>query len=150
MSENVGSSLFEQIGGKHTLQKVHKIFYDKIYANRWIGQFFKHVDQGIIEDQQTDFMMQAMGGPAQYSGAFPVAAHKHMFITEDLFNLRQELMEDSLREANIPKSLIEKWMRIDEAFRKSIVKNSIAECERRFKSDEIVDYPAPYLLRRRA
>jgi hemoglobin len=34
-------NLFDLIGGRYTLDKVHKVFYDKIYAHPWIGKFLK-------------------------------------------------------------------------------------------------------------
>lgn len=141
MNDSNHSSLFQKLGEKVTLQKVHKIFYDKIYADPWIGQFFQDIDQTIIENQQTDFMMQAMGGPALYAGAFPIPAHKHMLITEELFDYRQELLKQSLIEANVPEELRLQWLKIDGAFRKGIVKKSIEHCEKRFNTDEILNYP---------
>ena len=137
------SSLFERLGGYDTLRKVHKIFYDKVYADAWIGQYFKDVKQETIENQQTDFMAQAMGGPDMYSGAFPVPAHKHMNITEELFEYRHELLKASLKEAGVNEENASAWLRIDGAFRKGIVKKSVSECEVRFKTDEILDFPRP-------
>lgn len=140
MSNLKNDSLFLKLGGKATLEKVHKIFYDKIYADPWIGKFFQNIDQVIIENQQTDFMMQAMGGPAVYAGAFPIPAHKHMLITEELFDQRQDLLKQSLIEANIPEELQNQWLKIDGAFRRGLVKKGIEDCEKRFNTDEILEY----------
>ena len=136
-------SLFDRIGGRQTLEKVHKIFYDKIYAHPWIGQYFKEIQQDIIEIQQTDFMSQAMGGPAIYCGKLPIAAHKHMFINLELFELRSKLLQDSIREVGLKKQEEEAWMKIDQAFKKGIIKNSLSDCQLRFKSDEIVNVSNP-------
>ncbi len=136
-------SLFERIGGRETLDKVHKIFYDKIYAHPWIGQYFKEIQQDIIEVQQSDFMSQAMGGPAIYCGKLPMAAHKHMFINLELFELRSKLLQESIREAGIKSEEEQAWMKIDQAFKKGIVKNSASDCQLRFKSDEIINFSNP-------
>lgn len=137
------TTLFEQIGGMETIQKVHKIFYDKIYSHPWIGQFFKEIDQGVIENQQSDFMAQAMGGPQNYCGAFPIPAHQHMNISEELFELRHELLKESLLEAGLSSPHAESWLKIDAAFRKGIVKKSLADCKPRFASDDVLDFPNP-------
>jgi len=42
-------SLFDALGGYETLQRVHKIFYDKVYTHPWLGAFFKGHDQSFIE-----------------------------------------------------------------------------------------------------
>lgn len=138
------STLFDKIGGYDTIRKVHKIFYDKIYAHPWIGQFFKEVSQELNENQQTDFMVQAFGGPQMYSGAFPVPAHKHMYITVELFELRSGLLKESLQEAGLNEENIESWLRIDSAFKKSLVKGKLEDCERRFPTDEIVHFENPH------
>ena len=146
MSSN--STLFDRVGGYPTVKKVHKIFYDKIYADSWIGQFFKEVKQEVIEDQQTDFMVHAMGGPDKYNGAFPVSAHRHMNITIELFEYRHEMLKQSLKEAGLSTDLIESWLKIDGAFKKGIVKKNISDCTRRFATDEIVDHPQPSSIKK--
>jgi hemoglobin len=136
-------SLFDQVGGRPVLEKVHKIFYDKIYAHPWLKGFFKDVLQKTIENQQTDFMTSNMGGGKIYSGAFPINAHKHMFVTDEQFDVRYQLLKDSLREAKVPDDLAERWLRIDDAFRKSIVKTDPGQCQKRYFTDEIVIVPKP-------
>lgn len=136
-------TLFERVGGYEMIQKVHKIFYDKIYADEWIGQFFKEIKQDVIENQQTDFMVQAMGGPDKYCGAFPIPAHKHMYITPELFQYRHEILKASLIESGLAQPEIDSWLKIDAAFGKGIVKKSIADCELRFPTDEIQNFPRP-------
>ena len=115
-------NLFEMIGGRPTLDKVHKIFYDKIYAHPWIGRFFEGIQQDIIEVQQSDFMSQIMGGPSNYCGKLPVPAHRHMMITEELFDVRTQLLKDAMNEAGVSAENQMLWMKIDQAFKKGIVK----------------------------
>ncbi|MBI3772835.1 MAG: group 1 truncated hemoglobin [Gammaproteobacteria bacterium] len=137
-------SLFEAVGGFPTLRKVHKIFYDKIYAHPWIGQFFIGHDQVAIENRQTYFMAIKMGGPDQYMGKEPLMAHRQMYITDDLFDLRTELLRESLAEAGVPDALAERWIRIDGAFRRQIVKDSIEDFYRNtFAYEQRVIVPKP-------
>ena len=143
MSTDKPQSLYQALGGKPTLEKVHKLFYDKIYTHPWIKQYFEGTPQHIIESQQTDFMTTSMGGPEVYQGKFPNPAHKHMNITEELFDLRQALLKKSLEEANVPKELAIKWLKIDGAFRKGLVKESLADCEKRYATDHILNFHNP-------
>lgn len=138
-----GKSLYDSIGGKPTIEKVHKVFYDKIYKHPWIGQFFKNVPQKVIEQQQTDFMSDLMGGPSNYCGKLPVPAHKHMYIDEELFQVRSDILKESLVECGISKECIEAWLKLDGAFKKGILKKSISECEKRFPTDEILFFKNP-------
>ena len=118
-------TLFDAIGGLPTLEKVHKIFYDKIYAHPWIGQFFVGHNQASIEKRQTRFMTEKMRGDAQYFAKDMKMAHRHMYITEELFELRSQLLRESLEDAGISPDLAKRWLKIDSAFKRQVVKESI-------------------------
>jgi hemoglobin len=143
-----GKRLFERLGGRAALEKVHKIFYDDIYAHPWISQFFRDKDQKHIENQQTDFMSTLFGGPKSYSGRMPIDAHEHMMITPELFALRNELLHRALEKAGVPEPERSEWLAIDGAFKKVLIKNSLSDCRKRFKMDEILDFPNPERLRK--
>jgi len=130
-------TLLENLGGRTILERVHKVFYDKLYEHPWLKLFFSDIDQKTIENQQTDFMVSNMGGGKIYSGALPKNAHKHLFVSHEMFDLRQEILKEALDECNVPPALAERWLRIDGAFRKSIVKDDPGQCEKRFFTDEI-------------
>jgi hemoglobin len=145
-SESAGRKLFDRIGGRAVIERVHKLFYDRIYGHAWIGQFFSGINQSHIENQQTDFMAQLFGGPKAYSGRMPIDAHMHMFITEELFELRQTLLTASLVEAGVPEAERTDWLRLDAAFKKVILKASVEECRGRYKTDPILAPPRPATL----
>ncbi len=136
-------NLFHLIGGRATLDKVHKLFYDKIYGHPWISQYFQGIQQEIIEIQQSDFMSQVMGGPAKYCGKLPIPAHRHMFISEELFELRTQLLLESLTEAGVSPENQVLWLKIDQAFKKGIIKKDLGDCTPRFTTDEILNFQNP-------
>ena len=118
-------TLFDAVGGLPTLQRAHKIFYDKVYSHDWLKQFFEGHNQQAIENRQTAFMAEKMGGPVEYWGKEMKLVHQAMYITRELFEVRHALLEESLREAGVAEDLRQRWLRIDSAFMKSIVKDSI-------------------------
>lgn len=137
-------TLFDAVGGLSVLQRVYKIFYDKVYAHPWLGQFFEGHSQEAIENRQTSFMAEKMGGTVEYMGKHPQMAHRHMYITAELFELRRQLLEDSLREAGVSDELSERWLRIDSAFMKNIVKDSIESFyQESFKYERRLIIPKP-------
>ena len=137
------ATLFEHLGGRSILERVHKLFYDKLYAHPWLKDFFTPIDQKLIENQQTDFMTSNMGGGKIYSGGLPINVHRHLFISEEMFEIRKSLLQESLAECGVPDDLAERWIRIDETFRKSVVKKNVGECEKRYATDEIINIPKP-------
>ncbi len=138
------ASLFDALGGHPTLQRVHKVFYDKLYAHPWLKQFFDGVPRTVIEGQQTDFMAQCMGGPERYCGRLPAYAHQHMFITAELFELRHAMLGASLLECDVPDALRLRWLKIDYAFKRRLVKESPADCTGRYKSEAVVVIAKPW------
>ncbi len=137
-------SLFEAVGGLPTLEKVHKIFYDKVYAHPWLGKYFEGHSQEAIEKRQTQFMAGKMGGDVEYWGKDPYMAHRAMYIPPELFELRSRLLEEALVEAGVPEDLRRRWLKIDNAFRRQIVNPSVSDFySRTWKYELRVIHPKP-------
>ena len=139
MAEN----LFHELGGMPAVQKVHRIFYDKLLSHPWLKEFFKGVPRPHLESQQSEFMSGLFGGPQIYGGRPPLTAHVHMFITEEIFLIRHELLAQSLTEAKVRPDLRERWLKHDMGMKRALVKNSVAECEGRYKSEPIIVVEKP-------
>ncbi len=140
-SSSRGRKLFDRLGGRPTLDRVHKIFYEKLYAHSWIGKYFEGINRELITNQQSDFMGMLFGGPKIFSGRMPIDAHMHMMITEELFQVRHGLLRESLVEAKINEPEFSDWLAVDAAFKNILIKKSIDDCKKRFNSDEILNHP---------
>ena len=135
------SKTFESLGGIAMLEKVAKYFYDRIYEHPTLGQYFKHINQQHLESQQVNFISQSFGGPKSYAGKGPLLAHIHINITEKIYVLREKLLIESLDACNASEDLKIRWMTIDRAFKKGLIKGSLADCKKRFFTDNIIDFP---------
>ncbi|MBT3343066.1 MAG: group 1 truncated hemoglobin [Gemmatimonadetes bacterium] len=136
-------TLLEALGGRPVVERVHKLFYDKIYVHPWLKHFFLHISQELIEEQQTDFMISNMGGGKIYSGGLPKNVHRHMNISDELFDVRAALLRESILECGVTDELADRWLRIDNAFRRALVKTSSNPVEKRYNTDTILDFPKP-------
>ena len=137
------NTFLDELGGMPCLERVHKVFYDKLLGHPWLRGFFKGVPRQHLESQQSEFMSGVFGGPKIYGGRAPKAAHVHMFITEEVFLTRHKLLEQSLIEANIRPDLRERWLAYDMGMKKLLVKNSVTECKGRYKSEPIIVVEKP-------
>lgn len=90
------TSLFDTVGGLPVLRQVHHEFYNRLYAHAWLGQYFAGTKQHLIEEKQTMFMAEKMGGPHRFIGHAPELAHRRMYIPDRLFNLRQTILLETL------------------------------------------------------
>jgi truncated hemoglobin YjbI len=140
MSKSVA---FEKMGGRASLILINKIFYDKVYKHPWMKSFFEQIPQQHIEDQQVDFMQKVLGGENLYVGKAPPAAHMHIMINEEIFQVRKQLLQEAFVEANAKPALVEKWLALDDSFKRVLFKDSAAQCKRRFKTDAILNFPNP-------
>jgi hemoglobin len=134
---------FERVGGREMLMTISKKFYDKIYSDPWLKQYFKNTKQSTIESQQVDFMTGALGGPKIYCGRTPTDAHLHINITEEVFQARKQLLIEALEEANAPQELKDRWLKVDDAFKGAMLKKNLNDCVKRWATDEILDFPNP-------
>lgn len=137
------NTLFDDLGGRDCLERVHKIFYDKLLVHPWLKGFFENNDQWHLEVQQTEFMMRLFGGPVIYRGRMPKYAHIHMFIPEDVFMERHQILNDSLIEARVAPDLIERWLACDLGLKLALVKKSVSQCSRRYVSEPITIVKKP-------
>jgi len=119
--------MFEAVGGLPVMERVHKRFYDKVYAHPWLGKFFEGHDQAAIELRQTQFMAEKMGAKSIYPGRELPLAHRSMYITEELLKLRQGLLRESLEEEGVTEKLLVRWLKIDKAFWGKISNESLDE-----------------------
>jgi truncated hemoglobin YjbI len=143
MDENE-KSLFELVGGRPVLDKVHKIFYAKVYDEPSLAPFFEGVDRDVIASQQTDFTASQMGGDIMFSGKTPLSCHQHMFITQAHFDLRNNLLREALQEFGISDELAERWLKLGEVFANKIVKSDMSQCKTRYKTEKIITAPPPH------
>ena len=133
----------EELGGRECLELVHKIFYDKLFAHPWLGKFFEGKKRWLLEEQQTEFLMGVFGGPRIYSGRGPLEAHQHMFITEEIFDIRHGLLRESLAQGKVPEHLQERWLRADQSMRRAVEKKSVDQCRGRYNNEAVMVIAKP-------
>ena len=136
-----GETLYDRLGGRGCLERVHKRLYDRIFAHPTLSAFFAGKEQLFQEKQQTDFMADRLGGPRLYRGRLPNGAHQHLFITDEHFELRHAILAESLDQCGVDAELRDRWLAIDRKFKDHLVKKTIGDCEKRFTTDHIIAAP---------
>jgi hemoglobin len=143
MAETTKNALFEQMGGRSAIEAVTFVFYERMYNDPWLKQFFDGIPREHIESQQNDFMQTALGGPKRYSGKTPPSAHQHIFITQDIYDAREAHLKVAFSECHTSELMVEQWLKVDTSFHGRIVKKSKDDCIMRYSSEGIRDFPKP-------
>lgn len=132
------------------IKDVNEVFYDEIFEDEWFKDVFVGVDIDIIKSQQTDFILGALGGPKRYGGRSPKDAHPHIFIQEDMWKKREEYLLKAFEKNNTPEWIRKKWLAIDEAFKRHILKDSLSDCHGRYRTEEVIYVPNPFKYKKSA
>ena len=122
------NGLLEAIGGESMVRRVHQVFYDAIFDDPWIGQFFFGKPKSLLVDKQTEFMVSAFGGPHRYQGATPAVVHMHMLITDELSDLRERFLRRAILSQGLSEEIADRWLAVDRLFRPTVVKSSVEDC----------------------
>lgn len=117
------TSLWQELDEGQTVRRVLDAFYTKVYADPLLSPFFKGVTQDRAASKQYNFLQQQMTGEKVYWGENPRNSHHWMVIPHSLFDHRQNLMVETLREHGLSQAQIERWTRFEEYYRWDIVKD---------------------------
>lgn len=98
-------------------------FYTRVFADDRLAPFFKDSSIQRAKEKQFLFLRGIFTGEKCYFGERPRNAHHWMVISDELFDYREKLMEDTLRKYSLDEELIQQWIAVDEVYRKQIVKS---------------------------
>lgn len=106
------------------LRKIMVEFYEKVFADPSLNGYFKESTQNRAAEKQYNFLYKVFTGEKVYFGEKPKNAHNWMVISTDLFDYREKIMEDTLRENHLPEHLIKRWMEMEYRYKPVIVKDT--------------------------
>ena len=78
---NNSESLYDRIGGKESIKRIVKEFYDTILADPELAPFFENSSVERIIAMQEELFGAALGGPVEYTGTELNRAHSGRGIT---------------------------------------------------------------------
>lgn len=99
-------------------------FYNRAFADPRLLPFFHNVTKQRVIEKQFEFLHELFTGNDVYFGLRPFNAHHWMVISDELFDYREDLLEDCMRRYGLAEHLIWRWCGVHERFRRDIVKAS--------------------------
>jgi len=126
-------TLYDLVGGDAKVRAILASLYDRLFEDRMVGFLFDGKDKERIVELQTAFTCSFLGGPQRYEGKPLPEAHASLPLLPGHFDRRHWLLEQVLREHDVPEAVRFAWLRIDEALRSSVL---AAAAEARDKTRE--------------
>ena len=105
------------------LRVILEDFYERVYSDPRLAHFFRRITRDRAVDKQYEFLRDKFLGTRNFFGDRPRNAHHWMVISHELFDYREELLEDCARSAGLEERFVTRWRALDERFRKQIVKD---------------------------
>lgn len=116
------NTLYKKLGGPSKINKISKMFYDKLLNDKRINHYFSDTNIDILISKQIKFLSFAFGGPNKWNGKSMSRAHKHLKITNEEFDIVATHFHNTLLEfKKIKENDIASAMKILETTRQSIV-----------------------------
>jgi len=116
-------ALWDALNEETGLREILTNFYTKVYTDPKLSGFFEGVTRERAIEKQFSFLKSIFTGEKCYFGDHPKTAHHWMVISDELFDYRENLMEQCLREYGLSDDLISRWRKVEEVFRSAIVKS---------------------------
>lgn len=117
---------YERIGGETGLRAIVEDFIGRVYGDLIIGFFFARIDKEQLIAHECAFAASHLGGPAQYEGRPLPAAHRPHPINSGHFHRRIWLLENTLRDHDVPDDVVTHWLDHNRRLERSIV--SAGDC----------------------
>ncbi len=117
--------LWAALGEGAGLTAILTEFYARVFTDPKLAPYFQRATRQRLVEQQYSFLRDLMTGRRDYFGERPFNAHHWMLISDALFDHREALFFDVVREAGIAEPLARRWRALHEVFRREIVKQTV-------------------------
>ena len=117
-------SLYEELGGRKTVEKASAILYVNILRDERINSFFENIDIEKQKRKMSGFLTNIFGGPSLYLGKTMAKAHKSVVkngLNDAHVDAMMECVSATLHELNIENDLIIKVMAAIEEHRDDVL-----------------------------
>jgi hemoglobin len=78
-------SIYDRLGGARAIEAAVGLFYQKVWTDPLLADYFDGVDRGRLKEHQREFITAVLGGPEEYNGRRLSEAHAGLGITDAAF-----------------------------------------------------------------
>jgi purine-binding chemotaxis protein CheW len=93
--------LYDRLGGAPAVAAAVEALYERILADAELAAVFRRTDMARLKQKQVEFLSQAFGGPATYSGPSLKQSHAAMRVTARQFDRVAEHLAAALQSLGV-------------------------------------------------
>ena len=116
--------LYENVGGRATINELVRLFYDRVLADPRLAPFFPAADMDALRAKQAMFLIMLLGGSRTFSGRDLTTAHadaRAQGLTDEHFDALLGHLEVSLRDLEVADEYIREVLARLEARRDAVL-----------------------------
>jgi hemoglobin len=115
-------TLYAKVGGRESVTAAVERFYGKVLADAELNAFFAGTNQTWMKLRFSQYLTQALGGPADYRGPAMKAAHSRLSIEREHFRRAEKYLAMALEEVGVPLAMVKGVMQKVAGLEPEIVK----------------------------
>ena len=116
-------------GGLATVREIIQVFMSRVFADLMIGYHFTGVDRERVIEREFELAARFLGADIPYAGKPLRVAHRPHRIVGGHFMRRLKILEDVLREYDLPETLRVDWISHNESLRKLVTSDDGSNCD---------------------
>ena len=114
--------VIDEVGGRETMEAMMRRFYDRLFDDVIIGFMFVDSDKEALVQSQIDYVYANIGNRGgDYEGPSIRRAHADLPILSGHFDRRHTILEETLREFDVPEHVRDAWLKLDRSMREMVL-----------------------------
>ncbi|MBZ5526584.1 MAG: group 1 truncated hemoglobin [Acidobacteriia bacterium] len=115
-------TLYAKVGGRESVNAAVERFYGKVLEDAELNAFFAGTNLTWMKLRFSQYLAQALGGPADYRGPAMKAAHGRLSLERGHFKRAEKYLAAALAEVGVPPVLVKSVMQKVAGLEPEIVK----------------------------
>lgn len=125
----MAETLYEKLGGEAKLRQIIDVFIDRVFSDPMIGFFFRHADKRRIKEMEFQFTARFLGAGIDYQGKPLDEVHAKHPIMGGQFMRRLRVLQQTLRDFEVPDDVQDAWLAHTESLRPLITRDAGSDCD---------------------
>lgn len=122
------TTMYDELG-EQKLKAIVDDFVDRTFDDVMIGFFFRNASRERVKEKEREFAARHLGADRPYTGKPIREAHAPHPIMGGQFMRRMKILEETLRDHDVPEHIVRHWLEHTEKLRVHVTRDSGGRCD---------------------